>query len=105
MRAMVCRCVTGMLVGTVLVLGSLGLLRVAAQPAAHGKHGTPAGWTLSWPVGDASRGRAVFVRLECYSCHEVRGEQFPAPKEPGKLGPSYPPWGRFTRPGTSSRRS
>ena len=87
MRAIVCRCVTGMLVGTVLVLGWLGLLRVAAQPAAHGEHGTPAGWTLSWPTGDLSRGRAAFVRFECYSCHEVRGEKFPAPTDKGKVGP------------------
>lgn len=87
MRAIVCRCVTGMLVGTVLVLGVVGLLRVAAQPAAHGEHGTPGGWALNWPTGDPSRGRAAFVRFECYSCHEVRGEQFPVPKEPGKLGP------------------
>jgi len=87
MRAIVCRYATGMLVGTALVLGVLGLLRVAAQPAAHGEHGTPAGWSLSWPTGDPSRGRAAFVRFECYSCHEVRGERFPAPNEPGKLGP------------------
>ncbi len=87
MRAIVCRCVTGMLVGTVLVLGLLGFLRVAAQPAAHGAHGTPAAWTLSWPRGDPSRGRAAFVRFECYSCHEVRGERLPTPSEPGRLGP------------------
>ncbi len=27
----------------------------------------------------------MFVRLECYSCHEVKGEQFPAPG--GVVGP------------------
>ena len=29
----------------------------------------------------------MFVKLECYSCHEVRGEKFPAPREKGKVGP------------------
>jgi hypothetical protein len=29
----------------------------------------------------------VFVKLECYSCHEVRGEKFPAPTDSAKLGP------------------
>jgi mono/diheme cytochrome c family protein len=50
-------------------------------------HGTPKGWTFSWPKGDPSKGRAVFERLECYSCHEVRGERFPAPSDAGRLGP------------------
>ena len=87
MRAIVCRSVTGFLVGAVLVLGVRGLLPVAAQPTPHGDHGTPAGWTLTWPPGDLGRGRAAFERFECYSCHEIRGERFPAPDEPGKLGP------------------
>src|SRR5215468_1092985 len=42
------------------------------------KHGTPVGWRFTWPKGDAARGRDVFVKLECQSCHEVRGERFPA---------------------------
>ena len=87
MRTIVCRWITGVLVGTLLVFGVLGLLRVAAQPAAHDEHETPAGWTLRWPTGDPSRGRAAFVRFECYSCHEVRGEPLPAPKDPGTFGP------------------
>ena len=29
----------------------------------------------------------MFVKLECYSCHEVKGERFPAPSEAGKVGP------------------
>jgi L-cysteine S-thiosulfotransferase len=97
MRAIVCRFVTGMLVGTILVLGVLGL-RVAAQPAAHGEHGTPAGWTLSWPPGDPGRGRAAFVRFECHSCHEVRGERFPTPNESGKLGPELSSMGPLHEP-------
>jgi cytochrome c1 len=51
----------------------------------HGDHHTVEGWQFAWPQGDAVRGREVFVRLECYSCHEVKGEQFPAPG--GVVGP------------------
>ena len=29
----------------------------------------------------------MFRKLECYSCHEVRGERFPAPSEWGGSGP------------------
>jgi mono/diheme cytochrome c family protein len=58
----------------------------AGEPP-HAEHGTPEGWTFRWPKGDAARGRQVFVKLECYSCHEVKGEKFPAPSDPGKIGP------------------
>ena len=98
MRAIACRSFTGVLVGAALVLGILGLFRVAAQPSVHGQHGTPDGWTLSWPAGDPSRGRAAFVRFECYSCHEVQGERFPAPNEPGKLGPELSAMGPLHEP-------
>jgi Cu/Ag efflux protein CusF len=33
------------------------------------------------PKGDPAKGKAVFEKFECYYCHEVRGEQFPAPTE------------------------
>ena len=57
-----------------------------SQP--HGAHhGTPAGWRFSWPKGDPAKGRDLFAKFECYSCHEVRGEKFPAPREAGKVGP------------------
>jgi len=35
------------------------------------------------PPGDAARGRAVFVKLKCFTCHTVRGENVPAPSRPG----------------------
>jgi mono/diheme cytochrome c family protein len=44
----------------------------------HASGGMPPGWRFTIPAGDAQAGRAVFVKLECYSCHEVRGEQFTA---------------------------
>jgi len=40
----------------------------------------------------------VFVKLECYSCHEVRGEKFPAPSEPGKVGPELSAMGPLHEP-------
>ncbi len=52
---------------------------------AHGDHQTPQGWHFTWPQGDPLKGREVFVKLECYSCHTVPGEQFPAPS--GDIGP------------------
>ena len=85
--------------GAALLLFGYGL--VTAQhpsrptgPPAHGPstdphaaHGTPSDWKFTFPNGDPAKGRAVFAKLECYACHEVKGERFPAPTEQGKVGP------------------
>lgn len=42
------------------------------------EHGMQASWQFTLPKGDPVEGRKVFVQLECYKCHEVRGEKFPA---------------------------
>jgi mono/diheme cytochrome c family protein len=84
------------LVGVALV--TAGAARVAAQqqrrpPATPGpaagdhRHGTPAGWKFTWPKGDPTKGREVFIKLECQSCHEVRGAGFPAPTDQHNVGP------------------
>ncbi len=74
-----------------LLLTSVGIVAwaqpVQVKPAPeHRGHGTPEGWKVTWPEGNATAGREVFVKLECYTCHEVKGELFPAP-DPGKVGP------------------
>jgi len=55
----------------------------------HEEHeGNPPGWTFTLPAGgDAAKGRAVFTKLECFSCHEVRGEKFAKPAPGGAIGP------------------
>jgi mono/diheme cytochrome c family protein len=55
----------------------------------HGdQHGTPKDWKFTLVQGDAAEGRKLFVEIECYKCHEVKGESFPrmAPDEKG-VGP------------------
>jgi Cu/Ag efflux protein CusF len=47
----------------------------------------PKGWTFTMPKGDPAKGRAVFDKFSCYSCHEVRGEKFPAPDKGQAVGP------------------
>jgi hypothetical protein len=96
---------TGILLSTLLLTGGLAAARVhvAADPPAgrasdHGGHGTPGGWRLAWPPGDPARGRDVFVKLECYSCHEVKGERFPAPRSDGTLGPELATMGPLHPP-------
>jgi mono/diheme cytochrome c family protein len=79
----------GLIVGGLLV-AVMAIVSWAQQAPEHAGHGTPEGWKFAWPVGDPAAGRAVFVKLECYSCHEVKGEQFRRPDPPeerGKVGP------------------
>jgi len=77
----------------VIVLGLTvfgGAVPVGAQQPSridHKAHTTPEGWKFTWPQGDTARGRKVFAKFECYSCHEVKGETFPAPTEKQKVGP------------------
>ena len=68
-----------------------------ATTPGHGDHGTPTGWKFSWPKGEPARGRKVFAKFECYSCHEVKvkGEKFPAPSDKGKVGPELAMMGRL----------
>jgi mono/diheme cytochrome c family protein len=55
---------------------------------ARAGHGTPRGWKFAWPAGgNPSKGRDVFARLECYRCHEVKGENFPPPTDRSTVGP------------------
>ena len=51
----------------------------AEPPHQHGPaeaHHHPAGWQFTMPKGDPAKGREVFIKYECYFCHEVRGEGF-----------------------------
>jgi mono/diheme cytochrome c family protein len=65
----------------------------------HAQGGVPKGWKFLLPSGDPAEGRKVFAAMECYACHEVKGEDFPAsaktPRDAGPpltgMGPHHPP--------------
>jgi mono/diheme cytochrome c family protein len=51
-------------------------------------HGVSADWKFTLPKGDPSEGRKVFVEVECFKCHEVKGEKSPTVAEREKgVGP------------------
>jgi mono/diheme cytochrome c family protein len=90
----------GLVVVALVIVEGGGAVRVAAQhqprrqpvtpkPAAGpAPHGTPPGWRFTWPKGgDPAKGREIFVKLECQSCHQVLGERFPVPRDPQNVGP------------------
>jgi putative copper resistance protein D len=62
--------------------GEIGPYRVT-MAELHQSGGVPKGWIFAPPPGDPARGRRIFVRLECFSCHAVRGEGFPPPSGSG----------------------
>ena len=48
----------------------------------------PKDWKFTLTKGNAGAGRELFVELECFKCHEMRGEKFPDVAEGDKgLGP------------------
>ena len=51
--------------------------------ALHASGGVPKDWIFAPPDGDPRKGRVVFERLECFTCHAVAGEKFPRPSRPG----------------------
>ena len=52
--------------------------RKVTREQLHPTGGVPLGWKFALPGGDAPKGRQVFVDLECYRCHAIQGETFPA---------------------------
>jgi len=54
----------------------------------HRAGGVPRGWKFTVPPGDPAKGRQLFADLECYKCHTMKGELFPAAgSEPTSTGP------------------
>src|SRR2546427_2713880 len=53
-----------------------------------GAHGMTSDWKFTLPQGDPAAGRKLFVEVECYKCHEVKGEKLPGVAEGVKgIGP------------------
>ena len=79
----------------ILGLGGLALAQ-APKPASpptpitmeelHRAGGVPRGWKFTLPPGDPKAGRAIFARLECVKCHEVKPD-FPKTGGAGDVGP------------------
>jgi mono/diheme cytochrome c family protein len=62
-------------------------------------HGDPRGWTFKLPGGgDPGRGRSAFEKFECYACHEVRSDKFPAPTKRDSIGPELSAMGQHHSP-------
>jgi mono/diheme cytochrome c family protein len=79
----------GRLIYGAVLYGALALAACGKHESAHdGEHGMPDGWKFSLVKGDPAAGRELFTELECFKCHPIKGENFPAiaPDQKG-LGP------------------
>jgi hypothetical protein len=54
----------------------------------HRLGGLPPGWKFTMPIGDPWEGRQVFIKMQCFSCHAIQGEQFPFDQKDAKPGPN-----------------
>ncbi|HET8564462.1 MAG TPA: c-type cytochrome [Candidatus Binatia bacterium] len=73
-----------------VLLSSCAKWQEQTKGEQHGteEHDMPGNWKFSWPQGNPAEGRKVFVEAECFKCHEIKGEQFPALAEKNKaIGP------------------
>lgn len=91
------RLTTWLLALAAVALGALAALDARAQHAGHGavpgadaprkytmeeihrSGGVPRGWRFTFPAGDPETGREVFRAMKCYTCHTIKGENFPPP--------------------------
>ena len=69
--------------------------RRVSEDELHRHGGVPRGWKFSVPPGDAQRGRELFRELECFKCHEIKTEKFPAPSDGKYSGPELTGMGRI----------
>lgn len=87
------RLTTWLIALAAVALGALAALDARAQHAGHGaapprkytmeelhrSGGMPRGWRFTFPAGDPETGREVFRAMKCYTCHTIKGENFPPP--------------------------
>gem|GEM_PF-1287810 len=67
--------------GIFSIVLAFGCGREASQDAHstgdHHSHGQPKDWKFTLAGGDAHEGKKLFGELQCYKCHEIKGEKFP----------------------------
>lgn len=66
--------------------GLRGPIRITPEQL-HQHGGVPPGWRFAFPPGDPRAGREVFIKMECYACHQVQGEKFPSRAGEHRPGP------------------
>jgi mono/diheme cytochrome c family protein len=64
-------------------LWSISLLAAVALTACN--EGPKSGKGFRLPEGDAEKGQAAFVSLQCHTCHQVVGVNLPAPASKGPI--------------------
>ena len=74
--------VLALTLSVILSMAGFGL----AQKASPAKPSVPKGWRFSFPDGDHNAGKAVFMKMQCYTCHDVKLQRESLAKA-GDIGP------------------
>ena len=73
---------------SLIVAASLGLGFLVSALALAQTPQVPSGWRFTLATGDPAAGEKAFEKMQCYSCHAVRGKRFGDPSQnPGGIGP------------------
>jgi mono/diheme cytochrome c family protein len=68
----------------VATLGSSATVQAAGAPAVPK---VPQGWKFTFPDGNPKTGQAVFMNMQCYSCHRITASGVKLPRDAGGIGP------------------
>jgi hypothetical protein len=74
-----------------LVVSAAGIAVGQETPKA------PEGWKFTFPDGNAKDGQTVFMRMECYSCHVMKGLKEKLPTGAGGIGPDLSNYGTLPK--------
>ena len=69
-------------------------MRLTRFAAALAAAGAIAAWGADAPAGDASRGRTLFMKDMCYTCHGTEGQ---GSRYGLRLAPNPLPWAAFSQ--------
>jgi mono/diheme cytochrome c family protein len=69
---------------------AFALIGVAFATSTDSTPQVPQGWRFAFPEGNAWTGGKVFVKMECFSCHNVAGRSFRR-VDTGGVGPELGP--------------
>jgi len=76
---------------TGLVLVVIVLMIVGQGSRVVNEIRVPEGWVFTFPEGDAKAGQATFMKMQCYSCHEINIANQDLPADMGGIGPNLTP--------------
>ncbi|MEW6268047.1 MAG: c-type cytochrome [Thermodesulfobacteriota bacterium] len=71
------------------------VLVLLAVPASGAEPQVPQGWKFELPAGDATTGKMLYEKLECFACHKLAGFPPPSGRAGMDVGPDLTGYGKL----------